>query len=263
MSNIKDSFYFDRAENKLCSLSTQHYHGTFEIYYLKEGICHYFIGNTSFEVTAGDLVIIPVGTIHRTQYSSKPCTRLLINFSKEFISEEIIEHTKSIGFLYRNERALGHVDSLFEMIEDEYKRGDELSTTALKCYLETLLLLLIRNSNGKEINKEEYGVVEKAVRYIQENYMNPVRLSLVAEAFSVSEEHLSRIFKKKTGFGFNEYLTTLRLQKAEYMLKNEPGRSVSDIAYACGFNDSNYFSYKFKKEYGISPKEARKKEPSV
>ena len=37
------------------------------------------------------------------------------------------------------------------------------------------------------------------------------------------------------------------------MLRNEPGRAVCEVAYACGFNDGNYFSYKFKEMYGVSP----------
>ena len=75
----------------------------------------------------------------------------------------------------------------------------------------------------------------------------------MAKLHSVSSEHLSRTFKRETGFGFSEYLTLVRLQKAEYMLRNEPGRSVCEIAYACGFNDSNYFSDKFRRSYGHSP----------
>ena len=74
---------------------------------------------------------------------------------------------------------------------------------------------------------------------------------------SVSEEHLSRTFKKEITFGFSEYITLIRLQKAENMLKNEPSRAITEVAYACGFNDSNYFSYKFKKAYGITPTQAR------
>ena len=50
-----------------------------------------------------------------------------------------------------------------------------------------------------------------------------------------------------------------RLQKAEEMLKHETGRAVSEVAYACGFNDGNYFSYKFKKAFGVSPTQIRRK----
>jgi len=64
---------------------------------------------------------------------------------------------------------------------------------------------------------------------------------------------LSRVFKQEVGIGFKEYLIRFRLQKAEDMLKHEPGRAVSEVAYACGFNDGNYFSYKFKEAYGVSP----------
>ena len=87
--------------------------------------------------------------------------------------------------------------------------------------------------------------------------MSDIKLSSVAKMKSVSPEHLSRTFKSCTGLGFNEYVTLLRLKKAEEMIKTEPDKTISDIAYECGFNDGNYFSYKFKKMYGISPIKAR------
>ena len=61
------------------------------------------------------------------------------------------------------------------------------------------------------------------------------------------------IFLAYRNVGFNEYLTDCRLRHAEYMIKNEPGRTIGEIAYACGFNDSNYFSYKFRERYGVPP----------
>ena len=96
-------------------------------------------------------------------------------------------------------------------------------------------------------------------KYIQQNYANDVKLSVAAKLVSVSAEHLSRVFKKETGVGFKEYLTILRLQKAEEMLRNEPGRAVCEVAYACGFNDGNYFGNIFTKIKGISPLQYRKK----
>ena len=250
-----DDFYYHRTDNKTCSNSTQHFHSGFEIYYMKEGKCHYVIGDKSFDILSGDMILIPSGTLHGTNYGSKPCTRLLINFPERFISPEILNAAKSLGHIYRNPDTIPAINELLFLIEQEYLKGDNLSRHALRAYTEGILMLMIRKS--KTVDQERNSIVEAAVKYIQENYTSTIRLADVAKLLSVSEEHLSRTFKKEISFGFSEYITLIRLQKAEHMLKNEPSRAVTEVAYACGFNDSNYFSYKFKKAYGITPSELR------
>lgn len=251
-----ESFYFHRTENKTCSNSTQHYHSGFEIYYMKEGKCHYFINDTSFDIVSGDIILIPEGILHGTSYGAKPCTRMLINFQTSLIAPEIFQAVGSVGYLYRNKNTVDMVNEIFSSIEYEYAQNDMLSLPAIKSYTESLLMLMVRN-NGEKINQERNTIVDAAIRYIQNNYNSTIRLAEVAKMLSVSEEHLSRTFKKEITFGFSEYITLIRLQKAEHMLKNEPSRAVTEVAYACGFNDSNYFSYKFKKAYGITPSELR------
>ena len=89
--------------------------------------------------------------------------------------------------------------------------------------------------------------------------MADITLSSLAKRFSVSPEHFSRLFKKETGLGFSKYLNSLRLQYAEQLLKSSEGQSITRIAEICGFDDSNYFSKKFKEVYGNSPKKVQKK----
>ena len=250
-------YYFNKSENAKGSIATEHYHSSFELYYMKEGKCNYFIADRSYDVVSGDVILIPPGTIHRTNYNTKTHSRWLINFSDEFVSGEILDAALKLGYLYSNDALATQVESIFEMIEEEYVKNDTLSVHALRKYTEQLLLMMIRSGNEKQSEPEGNVIVEGAVRYIQENYMNEVRLSAVAKLMSVSVEHLSRIFKRETGFGFNEYLTLYRLQRAEYILVNEPGRAIGEIAYFCGFNDSNYFSYRFKQKYGIPPSKAK------
>jgi AraC-like DNA-binding protein len=93
----------------------------------------------------------------------------------------------------------------------------------------------------------------KNISFIKENYQATITLQQLADMHFISPEHLSRTFKKETNFGFNEFISLVRLQKAEFFLKEHPEMSISEVAYACGFNDSNYFSDKFKRTYGISP----------
>lgn len=123
----------------------------------------------------------------------------------------------------------------------------------IKIHTGRLFYLVARHKNGNISAVSENKTVESVIEYIKKNYMHEISLSEVAEKNAVSGEHLSRAFKKETGMGFNEYVNSLRLQRAEFMLRNEDGKSVSEVAFACGFNDSNYFSYRFKKAYGVSP----------
>ena len=250
------NYYYSKVVDIVDHESTHHYHHAFEVYYMKSGTCNYFIGNHSYKVEPGDVILIPEDIIHRTNYGGVAHTRLLINCSEDYIPAGIIERIPSIGYLYRNSKVATELDAIFANIEREYSLGDELSAEALKCYTTALFLLILRNKNEHE-KREESTLVSAVLNYIQHNYMNDIKLSSAAKLVSVSAEHLSRVFKQETGFGFKEYLTILRLQKAEDMLKNEPGRAVSEIAFACGFNDGNYFSYKFKEAYGVSPTKAR------
>lgn len=251
------NYYFNKKENIRGSVATQHYHNSFELYYMKSGKCSYFIHNCSYDIVAGDIILIPTGTIHRTNYGTKPHSRMLINFSEDFVSADILNEAKSLGYLYRNKNLSAAIEEIFALIEAEYERNDRLTPHALKVYTEQMLLMMIRNGNTKKQEKNGNAIVEHTMRYIQQNYSTDIRLSAVAKLMNVSPEHLSRIFKKETSFGFSEYLTLYRLQRAEYILMNEPGRAICDIAYACGFNDSNYFSYRFKEQYGVSPSKAR------
>ena len=252
-----NAFYFHKASGTNPNQSASHAHETNEIYYMKEGSCRYNIAGRSFEVTAGDVLLIPAGTRHKTDRYSRHYTRLLINFPQEYISPEI-ENAIPVGsYLYREPHLASEADRIFSYIEAEYKSDSPLRAPTLRCYTEELVLLLAKSKNTYR-NEHGKKPVEQTLAYISEHYMNEITLPMLAAMHGVTPGHLSRTFKRETGYGISEYLTLIRLRKAEFMLKNEPGRTVSEIAYACGFNDSNYFSDKFKRTYGYPPSHIKK-----
>ncbi|MEQ1747646.1 MAG: helix-turn-helix transcriptional regulator, partial [Saprospiraceae bacterium] len=63
-----------------------------------------------------------------------------------------------------------------------------------------------------------------------------------------------------TGLSFNIYLRSLRLRRAQELLKN-PDMNVSEVAYEVGFNDPRYFIRVFSEEFGVPPGEWRKGKP--
>ena len=73
-----------RFNNSKCFgtvMHSHHYHDLFEIYYMASGKCNYFIDDKSYEVLEGDVVLIPEGVIHKTNYGGEEHGRILIECS--------------------------------------------------------------------------------------------------------------------------------------------------------------------------------------
>ncbi len=234
-----------------------HFHPNFEVYFITEGNVTYFIEDRKYSVKAGDIVLIPEGVIHRTEYGEDKCSRLLINCSPRYIPTSVRTEISSYLYLYRNPSITDEVLEIFGKLEKEYSSPDSLSESIIVLYTHMLFYLLKRNRSGCENIENHRYYLSETVDYLKNNFTKKITLSDTAKLFSMSPEHLSRSFKKENGIGFNKYLNLLRLQKAEELLKTTE-LSVSKIADRCGFDDSNYFSLKFKELYGIPPKAIRK-----
>ncbi len=259
-SGGKELFYEYRDTDVSHSplMGTHHYHRCYEIYYFINGECKYFIDGCTYSLIPGDLILIPENVIHRTLYTAS-YERKLLNFTSHFIPESLAGDLSRLPYLFRNPSATKEVNRIFDTIEKEYTCMDEYSEEMLVSLVKSLFVLIARNENKAIQGIGNSAFVAETVRRISEGFHTDITLNTVAESFSVSPEHLSRTFKKETGFGFNEYLTLVRLQKAEQFLEEGKLKTVSEIAYACGFNDSNYFSDRFKKTHGISPLKFRQK----
>lgn len=94
----------------------------------------------------------------------------------------------------------------------------------------------------------------KMLEYIDKNIKEDISLLSLSKEFGYSKEHLSRLLNKVLGVGFLDYVNGLRVKEAKKLLDKKDGRSVLEIAYACGFNSANTFYRAYKKAYGISPK---------
>ena len=235
------------------TMHSHHYHDFYEIYYMMNGNCNYFIDDKIYEVFAGDIVLIPKGVIHRTNYVSSEHTRILIECSENMVPESVRNSLSSILYLYRGTYINKDFYSIFKRLEKEYNNPDQFSREMIQSTLNMVFCTFARTKSIVKDARRKNNMIEDVVAHVKENFNQPINLSQVARDHFVSQEHLSRTFKKHTGFGFNEYLTLVRLQHAEQLLKSPAKMSISEIAYNCGFNDSNYFSDKFKKAYGISP----------
>ncbi len=248
-----DRVKIDSLKGRGVTMHTHHYHNFYEVYYMVEGKGTYFINDQTYDIVSGDIIFVPPNIIHSTDYGDKEHERILLEFSEHMIPKFLKDRFHDIPNLYRHPGVAREVYLILREIEREYKNPDDFSTHEISCLISHLLTILIRNLSAVKVVHSRDAVISEVVAFIKENYQSDITLKQLANMHFISPEHLSRTFKKETNFGFNEFISLVRLQKAEQLLREREKRSISEIAYSCGFNDSNYFSDKFKRTYGISP----------
>ena len=89
-----------------------------------------------------------------------------------------------------------------------------------------------------------------AAAWISEHYAEPCRIGAIAELCHLSESEFSRVFHREHGMSFRRFLVHYRIDKARDFL-TEPQASVSQVAYAVGFNDLSQFGRMFRRIVGV------------
>lgn len=125
-------------------------------------------------------------------------------------------------------------------------------------WIDGICIKLMNQVRGKRQNSTA-ALLEKAKDYIHQNYSdNTLSIQKLSNYLHISSSYLSLIFKKEAGVTFLEFLVRIRLEAAQELMLDSDMK-IAEIAERIGYPDLNYFSYFFKKNYGLSPREYRNK----
>lgn len=103
---------------------------------------------------------------------------------------------------------------------------------------------------------DEHEIIRKVKDIIHEDISQDLTVSKLAAKLFISPNYLSRLFKKLTGEGCNEYIVRKRIEKAKSLLETT-SLKTGEIAIMVGYHDMNYFSLAFKKHIGQAPTKYR------
>ena len=254
------------------SMQANHYHDRYELYYLVAGERNYFIENRTYRVNAGEVVLVDINELHKTSDVDvdHPVEheRIMTNFSPaalpagadaRFLLAPFGGSERLIRFEPAQRR---EVEALFYKMVRESQHGGPGFRIYLGLILAELLILIQRRlreappAGAVPASPLQEKILE-IVRFINANYPEPLTLPLLSRQFAISPFHLSRTFKKVTGFGFVEYLNSVRIREAERLLKGSR-LPVTEIAARVGFENLTHFERVFKKISGAAPLSFRK-----
>ena len=248
-----------------------HWHRSMEIVYIKKGLGAVQYGLESRAAAAGDILILPPGTLHaffEIPGSSMEYENIIFDVDflgggstdvcdQEYLVPLIAGRLLGPVYLTAEDEAYADICSCLQDAEtlcNFRRRGYELGVKAAMMRL--LYLLMLHYPQPPEVETPDTERLKKVVALIEERYAEPLTVASVAQDCGYSSSHFMRWFKQMTGSSFVAYLIGRRLTFAAEALCESDGKILS-IAQSVGFNNLSNFNRQFKARYRMTPREYR------
>ena len=266
-----DCFANESNEHDKISVENYHYHEYIEYLYALDCDMNVWINGTPYRMVTGDLIIINSGELHNISFN-KPCHYICVKFSPKilyFDDNSLFEFKYVTPFLsdrvpknlfHRSDLEPIDVHALTCEILDEWNKQSPAYELVIRSNILRTFSEIFRywdRQNAFHSESLMTDSIKKALVYVSENY-ETASVETVAKHCGLSYNHFSASFKKIIGRSFTDYLDQIRINEAERLLLSTD-RSVTDIAFSCGFSSSSHFISHFKARKNITPGQLRKK----
>lgn len=241
-----------------------HWHEDMEFLYVHDGSMDYVVNGKEIRLNAGEGIFVNSRRIHSN--ASKLGEHAVFTYriihpsqlcGSPYIMQQYIQPALSINsfdyiILNQNDWTKGIVDRLIEL-EELPLPSKEISSIELGLYT---MSLFYENIDFKEHVKSFSPIhmndFQKMMNFISGHYMEKISLEDIAESANIGKTLCTKLFKKYVAKTPGEYLISYRITKSLEML-NTSDMSVTDIAYASGFNSASHYTKTFREVLGCTP----------
>lgn len=251
-----------------------HWHDDIELIYIKKGAGLVTVDFKQYPVAGKTLVIILPGQLHSIEQLDQNSMEYenIIFHPNMFLTKKA--DTCSTDFLFPLLDGKITVPTIFTPVYPYYEdiikpidACDEICKTKpqgyelyIKSQLYQFFFVLDNRCRILSAPKPGHKSLDKikvVLKYIENNYMDKIPISDIAEVAGFSESHFMRYFKETMGTSFVDYLKDYRLTMASRLLASSDS-AILDIAAEVGFENLSYFNRAFKKKYEMTPSRFRK-----
>lgn len=235
-----------------------HTHNFYEFFYIVSGRAIHNINGEKRLIQDGDLTLIRPDDIHSYEFINNWDIEIIsTGFSRE-------EFSAAIAYLDADERNIvsrkfpltvsfsgySRNDMQRKLMEISHKEhGAERKTYFRRLLIEILYEFLMEEQEEGIIIPEHISEIVAEMRK-KENYTAGLKRML--EISCISQEHLTREFRKYLNLTPTEFINLKRLDYAAQLL-SQGEAEIIDVCFACGFNSVSHFYHKFKERFGCSP----------
>lgn len=252
-----------------------HWHEEMEFTLIQEGTALYHINLESYEVKAGDLIIITpfiLHDIHQQTTSSMTSDTFVFNLSMlnlktpdacsiKYLSPIFEEQYTFPYIIHPESPSYPRLLALFHQLNSFYTKQEEGFELGIKATLFEFFAVLFSHGLAQKnynvtLNSSHSEKLKLVLDYISQNINKPLSIKELANICQFSDYYFMNFFKKYTGMTCVQYINIQRLElAADYLrTKNLP---IMDIALEVGFDNISYFNKLFKAKYHATPKEYR------
>lgn len=256
------------------SMSSRHFHDSYELYFLLEGERYYFIDRETYLVQKGMAVLIKRNQIHKTTMAGTSYhDRILLQLKGEVFDKLLKEHglpsleemfELNSGVMAMSQEDWAQVTGLLSQLREELEHKREHFKVLARLHVIGILVCLYRcrksarlNASTEVVRTAKYLKVHEIADYLLNHSDTKESLEELAKRFFISRAYICRIFKQVTGFTINEYQNLAKIKKAQELLVHS-SRSVTEVAELAGYESITYFERMFKRYTDMTPTEYRR-----
>lgn len=225
-----------------------HWHEHTEIQFIFSGEAMLLTEKGREVIKPHTAIVINPGELHGGEHS-------VVSYGCVILPPEM---TKNPSIRYRRIIKDGYIGELFDRMYSAFEKKSRGSYHEITGICHLLMAHLTDFYVIDEGKNARTNIIKTATEIIKDRLTDEISLSQIAEALHVSPAYLSRLFSKEMGVSFSKYIINQRLLKAVSLLCTTE-MNITEIALFSGFSDANYFTRIFHREYGVSPREYRKR----